>query len=530
MHSQWGKQEVLAVRRELNGSILWETSNTNLPTYELSIIGILLTNSGEHYEQLLIRYLGVMRDLYHRSPEKTNLSRSEIKETLSLDDKTADLLGVLVRSGHLFSRSASFGPSDWQSGVLDAAEDFPPNSDLLPELERIIFGGYEPNAPVGYTERIMDHNRRSPNLDPNLQAPQTLGASNPLHRRYQVFVSSTFEDLKEERQHVIQALLETLCIPSGMELFPATSTTQWDLIRRVISDCDYYVLIIAGRYGSLTPDGQIGYTEREFDYALELGKPVIAFLHENIDNLTGAKLEKSDVGRKRLAQFREKAKQRMCRFWSTPDGLGSAIKSAIISAIQHDPQPGWVRSTSILEGQDAIAKLQQRIVELERTNASARPKDSENLNGLSDTLNLSLTGHYYLSNNPNQRLTSWNDQHPFELEYKWSWNRAFSVLAPKLEESASVSSLKRTLEARLATELLPKLNSKHGKHAYRPTCVIQSPPFDGMLRALQARNLIKTKPSPKGSRSRKPHWTITPTGSKLYAQLATMDEMNDSPD
>jgi Domain of unknown function (DUF4062) len=46
--------------------------------------------------------------------------------------------------------------------------------------------------------------------------------------------------LREERQHAIQALLESKCIPSGMELFPAASTSQWDLIQRVIDDCDYY--------------------------------------------------------------------------------------------------------------------------------------------------------------------------------------------------------------------------------------------------------------------------------------------------
>jgi hypothetical protein len=46
-------------------------------------------------------------------------------------------------------------------------------------------------------------------------------------KRYQVFVSSTFQDLQEERQEVIQALLELDCIPSGMELFPAANEDQW---------------------------------------------------------------------------------------------------------------------------------------------------------------------------------------------------------------------------------------------------------------------------------------------------------------
>ena len=75
----------------------------------------------------------------------------------------------------------------------------------------------------------------------------------------------------------MQALLELDCIPAGMELFPASSEDQWSLIKRVIDDCDYYILIIGGRYGSVGPDG-ISYTQMEFEYALKTGKPIISFI------------------------------------------------------------------------------------------------------------------------------------------------------------------------------------------------------------------------------------------------------------
>ena len=104
-----------------------------------------------------------------------------------------------------------------------------------------------------------------------------------MDKRYQVFISSTFSDLKEERKNVIQTLLEMDCIPAGMELFPAPDEEQWEFIKKIIDDCDYYMLIIGGRYGSLTKDG-ISYTEKEFDYAKEknsiipLGAIVFAFI------------------------------------------------------------------------------------------------------------------------------------------------------------------------------------------------------------------------------------------------------------
>lgn len=70
-------------------------------------------------------------------------------------------------------------------------------------------------------------------------------------KRYQVFVSSTYEDLKEERNKVIQALLRIDCIPIGMENFNAADEDQFTVIQELIESCDYYVLILGGRYGSI---------------------------------------------------------------------------------------------------------------------------------------------------------------------------------------------------------------------------------------------------------------------------------------
>jgi hypothetical protein len=67
----------------------------------------------------------------------------------------------------------------------------------------------------------------------------------------------------------MQALLELDCIIAGMELFPASNDDQWTLIKRVIDDCDYYLVIIGGRYGSTDAAG-ISYTEKEYDSAVEM--------------------------------------------------------------------------------------------------------------------------------------------------------------------------------------------------------------------------------------------------------------------
>ena len=94
-----------------------------------------------------------------------------------------------------------------------------------------------------------------------------------LERRYDVFVSSTYEDLKEERKEITQAILECDCIPVGMEMFPASNTEQWKFIQKVIDRADFYLVVIAGKYGFVMKDTGKSYTEMEFDYATEKGKP-----------------------------------------------------------------------------------------------------------------------------------------------------------------------------------------------------------------------------------------------------------------
>src|SRR5437016_14150166 len=126
-----------------------------------------------------------------------------------------------------------------------------------------------------------------------------------MDKRYQVFVSSTYADLKEERRKVIQTVIEMDCIPAGMELFPAADEEQFEFIKRVIDDCDYYLLIIGGRYGSTTAEG-VSYTEQEYDYAINRGLKVVALLHEKPDQIPFGKSEQDPNLRARLQGFRDR--------------------------------------------------------------------------------------------------------------------------------------------------------------------------------------------------------------------------------
>lgn len=187
-----------------------------------------------------------------------------------------------------------------------------------------------------------------------------------MHPRYQVFLSSTFRDLREERQAVLEAILELGHFPAGMEAFPAADATPWELIRSIIADSDYYVLIVGGKYGSTGPAG-ISYTEMEFDLAIELKKPVLAFLHSAPDQIPVGKAELNQEARQRLEAFRTKVSERLCKGWLTKDELKAAVLLGLVHLIRTKPAYGWVRNEG-LQNQELLqrlATLQSRYDQLE---------------------------------------------------------------------------------------------------------------------------------------------------------------------
>ncbi|MEG2848085.1 MAG: DUF4062 domain-containing protein [Bacilli bacterium] len=92
------------------------------------------------------------------------------------------------------------------------------------------------------------------------------------NKKYQIFISSTYKDLIDERQEVVQTILKLHHIPAGMELFNG-GDSQWETIKKWIDESDVYILILGGRYGSIDPKRNLSYTELEYRYALQNKKP-----------------------------------------------------------------------------------------------------------------------------------------------------------------------------------------------------------------------------------------------------------------
>jgi hypothetical protein len=217
-----------------------------------------------------------------------------------------------------------------------------------------------------------------------------------MRTKYQVFVSSTYTDLVDERQDTLKSILDLAHIPVGMEGFFAADEEQLSYIKKIIDECDYYILIIAGRYGSVDDTG-VSYTEKEYDYAVEKGVTVLAFIHNDIDNLPAGQVDAEPAVKERLALFRERvSKRRLVSWWSNRTGLNSNIIISLSKAIGEAPAIGWVRGNTVAN-EDILSQaiaLRQELdnlkTENDRLKAQLTPQVL-NLAPLTDTYNIKFS-------------------------------------------------------------------------------------------------------------------------------------------
>lgn len=183
-------------------------------------------------------------------------------------------------------------------------------------------------------------------------------------KKYQVFISSTYADLSEERKKILDVLFMADCIPAGMEAFVASDIEQFEVIKKVIDLCDYYVLIIGKRYGSVHLETGKSYTEMEYDYAIERGIPVLVFaIYDNV-KLASDKIETDEDKKDKLKKFRTKAMtNRLASIWASTEDLTGKLAISIMKAKTEIKRPGWQRAVDFDE-----ASLRREIMALKGEN------------------------------------------------------------------------------------------------------------------------------------------------------------------
>jgi nucleoside 2-deoxyribosyltransferase len=201
-----------------------------------------------------------------------------------------------------------------------------------------------------------------------------------LKKRLQVFVSSTFTDLKEERQAAVEAILAAGHIPAGMELFTAGDESQMEVIKQWIDESDVYLLILGGRYGSIEPKSGKSYTQLEYEYALALGKPLFACVMDESSLEKKIKKHGKSVfegdNPQKLRDFRSEVLGRMVRFWGDIKDIKIAVAEKLSEFVRREDLNGWVRPSSA-----NVSVLANEIARLSKENSDLRAELSRTEDG-----------------------------------------------------------------------------------------------------------------------------------------------------
>lgn len=316
-----------------------------------------------------------------------------------------------------------------------------------------------------------------------------------MDKKYQVFVSSTYEDLQEERKAVIEALLQMNCFPVGMEYFNASDESQWEVIKQLIDECDYYVLIVAGRYGSVEESTGKSYTQKEYEYAVSKGVPVISFLHKEPDSLPKLKTEQNKESEEKLEAFKEDVQKRLCKFWNSSDSLASQVVLSLNSLIKSKPRVGWVKADQLnAESSKEILKLREQIDSLNAKIREIEDKDPEGIEDFQQGDDVIRIVYNNLSG---------------KKEYKVTWNKIIAALAPHMINECAENRLLIALHDLIRTVE----NGAPSLHA------LSDDSFQTIKVQLIALGIIKPSTKKHSASDVNTYWTLTSYGNRLMIRL-----------
>lgn len=266
-----------------------------------------------------------------------------------------------------------------------------------------------------------------------------------MDKRYQVFVSSTYADLKDERSKVIQTLMEMDCIPAGMELFPAMDEEQFEFIKKIIDDCDYYLLILGARYGSIAEEDGLSFTEKEFRYAKEKGMKIIALVHGEPDQLPVAKTDKNPDLYKKLVAFRnDVCTNRLVKFWHSSIELPGLVALNLPKTIKAYPAIGWIRGDGVTSN-----KALTELLSLKQENEELR-KEVEKLSKKPKHSISNLAGSEYVFTLEGTLIEHFGGPQ-LEFSKKLSFKEIFKMISPMIMTPLSDAQVRDRFEQSLVT-------------------------------------------------------------------------------
>jgi hypothetical protein len=170
-----------------------------------------------------------------------------------------------------------------------------------------------------------------------------------VERRYQVFISSTYKELKRERQAAVMGILGEGHIPAGMELIPGSDQSTLDSIHEWIDSSDIFVLILGARYGSIEPKSRLSYVELEYRYAVRKHIPFFAIvMTDGARKAKGQRFLKGD-NQSAYRIFRDKVTKKYCALFTDARDIEKAVSRSLHNIIKKhsDHLGGWISAADM---------------------------------------------------------------------------------------------------------------------------------------------------------------------------------------
>ena len=211
-------------------------------------------------------------------------------------------------------------------------------------------------------------------------------------RKLQVFVSSTYTDLIEERQAAVEAILTAGHIPAGMELFAGKNVEQMNIIQRWIDESDVYLLLLGGRYGSIDEESGKSYTHLEYEYAKGVNKPIFVVVASDkyIDEQSrerGADAVMELKKREEYLQFKKQITGKYVKHWDSHPTLQLAIINTIHVLDREENLVGWVRGNEAVD----TGAIAEELARLTKENSELRTQVANSSKSVNNTLYNGLT-------------------------------------------------------------------------------------------------------------------------------------------
>lgn len=103
-------------------------------------------------------------------------------------------------------------------------------------------------------------------------------------KMYSAFISSVYESLLDEREVVINSMLNYSVFPICMEHFVVADNQRFEDLKKYIFDSDFFILLLGKEYGSTDINGK-SWTQKEYEYAKKLGIETLAIKTEDYRRL-----------------------------------------------------------------------------------------------------------------------------------------------------------------------------------------------------------------------------------------------------